>query len=74
MVAFAIEVFLYWLDDFTEYWKNFWRIFDFVITVLCFLQWFSDTYMDNKVSDAFQNSNTVCPIAKFEGSKVQGES
>ncbi|KAJ3275411.1 Cation channel sperm-associated protein 2 [Terramyces sp. JEL0728] len=33
LCTLAMDILLYWIDDFSGYWNNRWRIFDFIITV-----------------------------------------
>ena len=37
MVIFSLEVVLYWIDGFKRYWSSGTKIFDFFITVMCFI-------------------------------------
>ena len=34
LVMFVLEIILKWIDNFTEFWKEGWNVFDFVITLL----------------------------------------
>ena len=33
LFLFMVEIVLKWLDDFSNFWKNGWNIFDFIVTV-----------------------------------------
>ena len=45
LYCFVLEIILKWMDHFTNFWKNNWNIFDFIVTfivsirVLSIFQW-----------------------------------
>ena len=34
VVVFVVEIALKWTDNFTDFWKDWWNIFDLVITIM----------------------------------------
>jgi hypothetical protein len=67
MGVFIFEVFLYWIDNFKGYWRDYTKIFDFIITILCIIPLGFDAMMAKKLSPIVLKANEdflECPYVK----------
>ena len=75
MVIFTMEVVLYWVDGFKRYWSSGTKIFDFFITVMCFIPIICKEHLKSTLSSYPAYSQETenmkeCPYVVFDGNLV----
>ena len=75
MVIFSLEVVLYWIDGFKRYWSSGTKIFDFFITVMCFIPIICKEHLKSLLANYPSYSQEIknikeCPYVVFDGNLV----
>jgi len=75
MVIFSLEVVLYWIDGFKRYWSSGTKIFDFFITVMCFIPIICKEHLKSLLANYPAYSQEIekikdCPYLVFDGNLV----
>ena len=75
MVIFSLEVVLYWIDGFKRYWCSGTKIFDFFITVMCFIPTICKEHLKSLLANYPSYSQEIknikeCPYVVFDGNLV----
>ena len=75
MVIFSLEVMLYWIDGFKRYWSSGTKIFDFFITVMCFIPIICKEMLKNNLLNYPAYNQEIesikgCPYVVFDGRLV----
>ena len=75
MVIFSLEVVLYWIDGFKRYWCSGTKIFDFFITVMCFIPIICKEHLKSLLANYPSYSQEIknikeCPYVVFDGNLV----